>query len=862
MNPARPKPSAPPLDRHTPMMQQYLRIKAEHPDHLLFYRMGDFYELFFEDARRGAALLDLTLTQRGESAGLPIPMAGVPHHTLESYLARLLRLGESAVICEQVGTPTPGKGPVERSVSRIVTPGTVTDEGLLESSRDNLLVGIHQIGKRCALAWLDLSGGRFCILETPHEADWLAELERLQPAELLIPEDFVPPAPWATHRALRRRPVWHFDSASARTQLCRQFQTHDLGGFGAEELEAGIAAAGALLSYVEDTQRGALPHLRALHVEQPEDSLLLDAATRRNLELETNLRGGSDHTLAAVLDRTQTPMGSRLLRRWMQRPLRDQTALRRRYQAVTTLRDAAVRQTLQPLLRGVGDLERILTRIALATARPRDLTTLRGGLARLPEVRALLAELDSPLLDQLHTQLHDHTAIHERLQRALVVEPPALLRDGGVIAPGFDAELDRLRTLSENADGFLLDLERRERERTGVATLKVGYNRVHGYYIELGRSHAERIPPEYTRRQTLKGAERYITEELKRFEDQVLGARERALMREKALFETLLTELAGELPTLQETVTALATLDVLACLAERALSLDWSEPELIDEARIEIDAGRHPVVEQALDGPFVPNDLRLDPNQRLLVITGPNMGGKSTYMRQVALIVLLAHMGSHVPARAARLGPVDRIFTRIGAADELASGRSTFMVEMTETANILHHATARSLVLMDEIGRGTGTYDGLALARACAEDLATRIGAFTLFATHYFELTDLAQNLTGVANVHLEVAEHGESLIFLHSVREGPASRSYGLQVAALAGVPRSVVMAARRHLDALETQSPMPLPAEMPPQLPLFSTAESEVSRTLRTLDPDQLSPREALDLLYRLRERLDTES
>ena len=432
----------------------------------------------------------------------------------------------------------------------------------------------------------------------------------------------------------------------------------------------------------------------------------------------------------------------------------------------------------------------------------------------------------------------------------------------GVIAPGFDAELDRLRTLSENADGFLLDLERRERERTGVATLKVGYNRVHGYYIELGRSHAERIPPEYTRRQTLKGAERYITEELKRFEDQVLGARERALMREKALFETLLTELAGELPTLQETVTALATLDVLACLAERALSLDWSEPELIDEARIEIDAGRHPVVEQALDGPFVPNDLRLDPNQRLLVITGPNMGGKSTYMRQVALIVLLAHMGSHVPARAARLGPVDRIFTRIGAADELASGRSTFMVEMTETANILHHATARSLVLMDEIGRGTGTYDGLALARACAEDLATRIGAFTLFATHYFELTDLAQNLTGVANVHLEVAEHGESLIFLHSVREGPASRSYGLQVAALAGVPRSVVMAARRHLDALETQSPMPLPAEMPPQLPLFSTAESEVSRTLRTLDPDQLSPREALDLLYRLRERLDTES
>ncbi|MFZ5531936.1 MAG: DNA mismatch repair protein MutS [Pseudomonadota bacterium] len=860
MNPAPPATPPAPLDRHTPMMQQYLRIKAEHPDHLLFYRMGDFYELFFDDARRGAALLDLTLTHRGESAGMPIPMAGVPHHTLESYLARLLRLGESAVICEQVGTPTPGKGPVERSVSRIVTPGTVTDDALLESHRDNLLAALYRSSARYALAWLDLSGGRFCVLETPHEADWLAELERLRPAELLIPEDFVPPPPWAAHRALRRRPVWHFDAASARARLCQQFRTHDLGGFGAEALDAGIAAAGALLSYVEDTQRGALPHLRALHVEQPEDSLLLDAATRRNLELETNLRGGSDHTLAAVLDRAQTPMGSRLLRRWMQRPLRDQHALRRRYQAVTTLREAPARASLQQALRGMGDLERILTRIALATARPRDLTTLRSGLARLPTLRALLVDLDSPLLEALGTALHDHTAIHDRLQRALAAEPPALLRDGGVIATGFDAELDRLRALSENADGFLLDLERRERERTGIATLKVGYNRVHGYYIELGRSHAERIPPEYTRRQTLKGAERYITEELKRFEDQVLGARERALMREKVLFEALIAELAGELGALQETVTALATLDVLACLAERASTLDWSEPELTGEARLEIEAGRHPVVEQALDGPFVPNDLSLDPDRRLLIITGPNMGGKSTYMRQVALIVLLAHMGSHVPARAARIGPVDRIFTRIGAADELASGRSTFMVEMTETANILHHATARSLVLMDEIGRGTGTYDGLALARACAEDLATRIGAFTLFATHYFELTELAQSLAGVANVHLQVAEHGESLIFLHSVQDGPASRSYGLQVAALAGVPRQVVAAARRHLEALEALPPMPPPAASP-QLPLFAPPEPEALTMLRALDPDRLSPREALDLLYRLRAALDAE-
>ena len=856
MKPAVPPPF--PAPQHTPMMQQYLRIKAEHPDHLLFYRMGDFYELFFDDARRAAALLDLTLTQRGESAGAPIAMAGVPYHTLEGYLARLLKLGESAVICEQVGTPTPGKGPVERAVTRIVTPGTVTEDSLLETHRDNLLACLNRIGERHALAWLDLSGGRFCILETVHEADWLAELERLQPAELLIPEDLALPAPWSAHRALRRRPPWHFDVISAQEQLCRQFQTHDLGGFGAAGLDAGIAAAGALLAYVQDTQRGALPHLRALHVEHPEDSLLLDAATRRNLELETNLRGGTDHTLAAVLDRTQTPMGSRLLRRWMQRPLREQGELRRRYQAITTLRDAPAREPLQRLLRGMGDLERILTRIALATARPRDLTTLRGGLARLPELRGLLIDLDSPLLDGLMGDLADHAAMRQRLERALADEPPALLREGGVIAPGFDAELDRLRALSENANGFLLELERRERERTGIATLKVGYNRVHGYYIELGRTHAERVPTEYTRRQTLKGAERYITEELKSFEDQVLGARERALMREKLLYDALLGELAGELDGLQHTVAAVAALDSLLCLAERALSLNWSEPELVAEPVLQIEAGRHPVVEQALDGPFVPNDLSLDGDRRLLVITGPNMGGKSTYMRQVALIVLLAHMGSHVPAQTARIGPMDRIFTRIGAADELASGRSTFMVEMTETANILHHATARSLVLMDEIGRGTGTYDGLALARACAEDLATRIGAFTLFATHYFELTALAQTLAGVANVHLEVAEHGEALIFLHSVRDGPASRSYGLQVAALAGVPRHVVARARHHLEALETLPGLSPSAAPTPQLSLFAPPEPEAVAMLRAIDPDRLSPREALELVYRLRERL----
>ena len=848
----------PDLSAHTPMMRQYWGIKSQHPDTLVFYRMGDFYELFYDDAQRAADLLQITLTHRGESAGQPIPMAGVPHHAAESYIARLLKAGESVVLCEQVGNPATSKGPVAREVTRIITPGTATDDALLDARRDALLLAILSRGNHHGVAFVDLAGGRFTLAEVDNHHDLLAEIERLQPAELLIPDDDTPlPNALSHHRAVRRYPAWHFDRVSAERRLCDQFGTRDLTGFGAEQLDRAVAAAGALLHYVQETQKSALPHLRMLRVEQSSDSLILDAPTRRNLELETNLRGGSDHTLAAVIDKTATPMGSRMLRRWMQRPLRNHPELRERYHAIATLKENRHFEDIREHIRGMGDIERILTRVGLRTARPRDLAALGGALEAIPRLNVLLSDLDSPLLDRLRPGLEGHPSVSALLTRALVKQPPQHVRDGGVVADGFDAELDRLRALSTNADGFLQSLEEREKARTGIASLKLGYNRVHGYYIEIGKSHSDHVPPDYTRRQTLKSAERYITEELKAFEDQVLSARERALNREKALYEELLTTLGAELERLQQTAEDLATLDALNNLAERAYTLGWSEPELLDEARVDIIEGRHPVVEQALDGPFIPNDVKLDANRRMLVITGPNMGGKSTYMRQTALITLLAHMGSFVPATTVRLGPIDRIFTRIGAADELASGRSTFMVEMTETANILHHATDRSLVLMDEIGRGTSTYDGVSLAWACADDLARRIGAFTLFATHYFELTRLADEQTGIGNVHLDVAEHGEQLIFLHAVKDGPADQSYGLHVAALAGVPRGVVEAARQYLENLES-SAAPGRTHTMPQLSLFQAEEHPALRILRTIDPDQLTPRSALELLYQLHDQI----
>ncbi len=849
------------LSRHTPMMQQYLRIKAEHPDVLLFYRMGDFYELFYDDARRAAELLDITLTTRGQSAGEPIPMAGVPVHSVEQYLAKLVRLGEAVAICEQIGDPNASRGPVERRVVRIVTPGTLTEDALLPERHDNLLVALAP-GRRWGLAWLDLASGRFAVSEEEGEEALAGELERLAPAELLLPEDAAAPA-WLEERAaLTRRPPWHFEPEAARRRVLEQLGTRDLAGFGCEGLGPALAAAGALLEYVRETQRAALPHIRSLRLERREDAVVLDAATRRNLELDRSLAGRDEHTLAGVLDRCRTPMGARLLRRWMHRPLRERATLRRRHQAVEALVSDDGGERLREALRGMGDVERILARVALRSARPRDLAALRGALGRIPALREAAQAAGSPLLGELAWRLGEHAEVRETLARALVEEPPALARDGGVIAPGWDAELDELRALAEGADRFLAELEARERARTGIPNLRVGYNRVHGYYIEVTRSHADKVPEDYQRRQTLKGAERYVTPELKAFEDKVLSARERALARERTLYEGLLDAVAGHLGPLQRFAEAAAELDVLANLAERAAALGWSRPELADEPGILIEGGRHPVVEQALDEPFVPNDLRLDPDRRMLVITGPNMGGKSTYMRQTALIVLLAHMGSFVPAARAVIGPVDRIFTRIGAADDLASGRSTFMVEMTETANILHNATERSLVLMDEIGRGTSTYDGLALAWATAEALAARIRAFTLFATHYFELTALADTLPGVANVHLEAVEHGERVVFLHSVREGPADRSYGLHVARLAGVPEEVIAAARERLAALEAGRPpvARAAAERAPQLGLFAEPQAQggmphpVLERLRALDPDGLTPREALERLYEL--------
>jgi DNA mismatch repair protein MutS len=846
---------------HTPFMRQYLAHKAEHPDVLLFFRMGDFYELFYDDARKAARLLDITLTQRGQSAGAPIPMAGVPYHAAENYLARLVKLGESVAICEQIGDPATSKGPVERKVVRIVTPGTVTDSALLEERRDNLLLSIHAGAQGAfGLAWVDLSSGRFLLSEVPSAEALAAELARLQPAETLVGEDGGWPKLVTALPGLRKRPPWHYDVDAARRELNRFFGTRDLSGFGVDGLPLAIAAAGCLLGYVEETQKSALPHLTGMAVENAGETIALDAATRRNLELDTHPSGRVEYTLLGVLDETVTPMGARLLRRWLNRPLRSRDVLRLRHQAIATLIEARACEPLREQLRGIGDLERILARVALCSARPRDLSTLRDGLAAAPVLRERLAALDSPLLHTLVARIGDHAETAALLQRAIVAQPPVLQRDGGVIAQGYDAELDELRRLSTNADQFLVELEEREKAASGISTLKVGYNRVHGYYIEITRAQADKAPTHYTRRQTTKNAERYITEELKAFEDKVLSARERSLMRERALYENLLATLIERLAPLKDAAAAIAELDVLADFAERADALDWRAPDLTDAPGICIERGRHPVVEKVRDEPFEPNDLDLTDARRMLVITGPNMGGKSTYMRQNALIVLLAHIGSYVPASRACIGPVDRIFTRIGAGDDLSRGQSTFMVEMSETANILHNATEHSLVLMDEVGRGTSTYDGLALARAAAVHLAVASRAFTLFATHYFELTELAGEYPSIANVHLDAVEYGEQLVFMHAVKEGPANRSFGLQVAALAGLPKSVIADARRTLAELErgmhghAATPTPAPTASP-QLGLFAAQPSAVEEALKALDPDAMSPREALEALYRLK-------
>jgi DNA mismatch repair protein MutS len=842
---------------HTPMMRQYLAIKAEYPDMLVFYRMGDFYELFYDDAKRAASLMDITLTSRGKSGGNPIPMAGVPYHAAEGYLAKLVRKGESVAICEQIGDPATSKGPVERKVTRVVTPGTLTDEALLSADRDNVVAAVFKSGKTFGIAWLDLSAGRFRLTEAPDLEALQAEIERLRPAEIIVDEDDPLDGAFGEHIRVTRRPPWHFEHDSASRLLCNQFGTRDLSGFGCSDFTHGVAAAGALLQYVTDTQKAALPHLQSIRAELRDDAVIMDGPTRRNLELETSLSGHDQHTLAGVMDHCQTAMGSRLLRRWIQRPLRDTRVLGARYQVIDAMRSGGTVEALQEQLHGIGDVERILSRVALRSARPRDLRQLCEALSRLPALQQHLATIESPLLAELADQVGEHRQQHRLLDKAIIDSPPMLIRDGGVIAAGYDEELDDLRAIAENADQYLVDLEQREKERTGIPTLKLGYNRVHGYYIEISKAQAEKAPVEYVRRQTLKAAERYVTPELKEFEDKVLGARERALSREKYLYEQLLDLLHEVLGELQLCASGLAQLDVLACFAERAQALRLTQPELSGTPCIEIEGGRHLVVEQVIDAPFIANDVSLDEAKRLLVITGPNMGGKSTYMRQTALIVILAHIGSFVPADKLRVGPIDRIFTRIGASDDLAGGRSTFMVEMTETATILNNATEQSLVLMDEIGRGTSTFDGLSLAWAAAHHMGEKARAFTLFATHYFELTALAQELPACGNVHLDATEHNGQLVFLHSVKPGPANQSYGLQVASLAGVPGDVIRRAKRYLKTLESQQAA---QTNNPQVQLDFSAEepaddNRIRDAVDALDPDSLSPREALEALYELK-------
>ncbi|MBF6647961.1 DNA mismatch repair protein MutS [Methylobacter sp. BlB1] len=843
---------------HTPMMQQYLRIKSNHPDTLVFYRMGDFYELFYDDAKKAAQLLDITLTSRGQSAGTPIAMAGIPYHAAEGYIARLLRNGESVAICEQIGDPAASKGPVERKVVRIVTPGTVTDEALLEDRKDNLLVAVCVLNHHFGIATLDLTSGRFILQQVESEDQLLGEIGRLNPAELLFSEDWPLPAAIKQRSGLCRRPPWHFETDSARQLVLKQFNTHDLKGFGCEHMPAAIAAAGALLQYVKDTQQGALPHIQGIRIENSDDSIVLDAASRRNLELDSHPSGQLQYTLFGVLDKTATAMGSRCLRRWINRPLRNHAILKDRYACLATLLNGQLYRDVQAQLRQVGDIERVSSRIALKSARPRDLIVLRNTLAVLPALQQVLAASDNPQLTLLSEKIGEQPVMLQLLNKAVIDNPPVLIRDGGVIAPGYSRELDELRNLSQNADQFLIDMENREKAATGITNLKVNYNRVQGYYIEISRLHAEKVPGHYIRKQTLKGVERYVTEELKAFEDKVLSAREKSLAFEKSLYEELLSIIAASLIPLQECAAALAELDVLVNFAERADTLNLSEPALVDEPGIHIEAGRHLVVEQVSDIPFVPNDLSFSSQRRMLIITGPNMGGKSTYMRQAALIVLIAHIGCYVPAKTLTCGPVDKIFTRIGASDDLASGRSTFMVEMSETANILHNATSKSLILMDEIGRGTSTFDGLSLAWACADYLAKETKAFTLFATHYFELTTLADEQETIHNVHLDAMEHGDRIIFLHAVKEGPANQSYGLQVASLAGVPRSVIDKAKAKLQHLENNAYIEQQAETGiNQLDLFSAKECHPAVCLlEDMNPDELSPRQALDLLYRLKE------
>jgi len=822
---------------------------------LLFFRMGDFYELFFDDAKKAARLLNITLTKRGKSAGEAIPMAGVPYHAVDNYLAKLIKLGESVVICEQVGDPALSKGPVERKVVRIITPGTITEEVLLNERVANILLSVCKNKQHYGLASTELSSGQVTLLEVDQSASLEDIIEQYQPAEILFSEQFEFDPLSIQNRTITRRPDWHFNPGTAETIIKQQYGIKDLSGFGCQHFNAAIGALGCLIQYLNDTQKTLLPHLQIPKINVADDVIQIDAVSRRNLEIEASLAEGKSHALLNVIDTTSTVMGGRLLRRWLQQPLRDHSVLQCRHDAVEKLLYNRCHSDFHNTMRGICDIERIMTRVALKSARPRDLIQLRDSLSLLPQIKEMLGNIDSPRLNSLCRDMNLFPELLETLEKALIDEPPVIIRDGGVIATGYDPELDHLRALSNDAGQFLIDLEEKEKERTGIAGLKVGYNRVHGYYIEISRLHSATVPANYNRRQTLKAAERFITPELKDFENKILGAKEKSLAREKQLYDQLLDVIVADLPELQLCASALAEFDIYLSFAETAVTLNFTAPILTTENRVIIESGRHPVVEQIQSAPFIANDLTLDSKQQMLIITGPNMGGKSTYMRQTALIVLLAHIGSYVPATKAVIGPIDRIFTRIGASDDLGSGRSTFMVEMTETANILNNATQNSLVLMDEIGRGTSTYDGLALAWACASHLAKNTRCYTLFATHYFELTALPEHADNVANVHMDVVEHGDDIVLLHSVKPGPASQSYGIQVASLAGIPKTVITAAKNRLHEIESQTP--ITNQQQPQTDLFNV--DPLLEKMKLIDPDSTNPKQALALLYELKAMLD---
>lgn len=857
-------------DTPTPMMQQYFRLKADHADKLLFYRMGDFYELFFDDAVKASKLLGITLTQRGQHQGQPIAMAGVPYHAVEQYLAKLMKQGLSVAICEQIGDPATSKGPVERKVVKVLTPGTLTDSALLDDKVESRLLAILPKKNRLGLAWLTLASGEFCVAEVEEEG-LLAELERLRPSEILLPDNVAVSLLQQYSGQIQSLGHWQFDVDSAYQALLNQFETHDLRSFGVNETGLEIGAAGALLHYVKLTQGGALPHIGAIKRVEYTEFLTLDAVTRRNLEISETLRGEKSPTLFSLLDHCQTVMGSRLLYSWLHHPLRDHQAILARQSAIASLLENSAISKLQSILYTITDIERITTRIALKTARPRDLSSLRMSLLSLPILMDAVPDATARL-QEIKVALSVDMSLTDLLVRAIKSEPSVLLREGQVINDGYHEELDALRHIQTNCGDFLLALENQEKERTGITSLKVEFNRVHGFYIEVSRLAADKIPADYQRRQTLKNAERYITPELKIFEDKALSAQDKALQLEKTLYEELLVCLAPYLFALQKAAKVVAEIDVLVNLAECAQTRHYVAPRFVNEDKIDIQEGRHPVVEAQVDH-FIANDVLLHEKRKLMLITGPNMGGKSTYMRQLATIILLAHVGAFVPAKAAIIGPIDRIFTRIGAADDLAGGRSTFMVEMTEAAHILHQATAQSLVLMDEVGRGTSTFDGLSLAWAIAEALVEKNQAYTLYATHYFELTRLAQNYLEVANVHLDAVEHKDKIVFLHEVAEGPASQSYGLQVAQLAGVPKNVIRQAKKHLQRLEEQSvTQEIQRDLFVDTPRYTFEENEgedipsalsslheeIVLSLQTIDVDALTAREALQYLYDIKEQL----